>query len=94
MPRRTLSLTLTMCWIAIVCSGATDPFVGKWKLNASKSQLADQMTIQVAGSNRYTLTFSGSGETRSAADGTGSTRNLRDYRVHHRRGGRYLEDRP
>jgi hypothetical protein len=70
MPRRTLSLSLTTCWIAIVCSGATDPFVGKWKLNASKSQLADQMAIQAAGKNSYTLTFSGSAETETvAADG-------------------------
>jgi hypothetical protein len=59
-----------MCWIAIVCWGATDPFVGKWKLNASKSQLADQMAIQAAGKNSYTLTFSGSAETETvAADG-------------------------
>ena len=71
MPRRTLSLTLTMWGIAIVCSGATDPFVGKWKLNASKSQLADQITIQAAGKNMYTLTFSGSSEPETvAADGT------------------------
>jgi len=71
MPRRTLSLTLTVFWIAAVCSGATDPFVGKWKVNASRSHLADQMTIQVAGKNTYTLAFSGSTETETvAADGT------------------------
>ena len=71
MPRRTLSLTLTMCGIAIVCSGATDPFVGKWKLNASKSQLVDQISIQVAGKNKYALAFSGSPDTETvAADGT------------------------
>jgi VCBS repeat-containing protein len=71
MPRRTLLLSLTMCWIAVVCSGAIDPFVGKWKLNASRSQLADQMTIQPAGKNTYTLIFGGSGETETvAADGT------------------------
>ncbi len=71
MPGRTLSLALAVCGIAIVCSGATDPFVGKWKLNASRSWLADQMTIQDAGKNRYTLTFVGTGETETvAADGT------------------------
>ena len=70
MSRRTLSLALTMCWIAIVCSGATDPFVGKWKVNASRSRLADQITIQAAGKNMYILTFSGSVETETvAADG-------------------------
>lgn len=71
MPARTLPLTLTMCWIAIVCSGATDPFIGKWKLNAARSQLADQITIQAAGKNMYILTFTGSVETETViADGT------------------------
>jgi len=71
MPRRTLSLTLTVFWIAAVCSGATDPFVGKWKLNASRSQLVDQIRVEVAGRNVYALTFSGSAETETvSADGT------------------------
>jgi hypothetical protein len=71
MPKRTLPLILTICGAAVVCSGAADPFVGHWSLNASKSAISDQMTIRVAGSNMYTLVFSGSGETETvAADGT------------------------
>ena len=71
MRRRVLSFTLTMCWVAIFCSGATDPFVGKWKLDASRSQLADQITVQAAGRNMFALAFSGSTETeRVTADGT------------------------
>ena len=70
MPNRTLSLALIICWTVSAFAAATDPFVGKWKLNSSRSTLADQMTIQSAGENRYTLTFSGTGETETVvADG-------------------------
>ncbi|HST30822.1 MAG TPA: hypothetical protein VLK27_08295, partial [Chthoniobacterales bacterium] len=45
--------------------------IGKWKLNLSKSKLADQMTITPAGANRYTLTFAGVGDTETlVANGT------------------------
>ena len=36
---------------------ANDPFVGKWKVNPSKSKLNDEMKIEVAGANRYAITF-------------------------------------
>ena len=36
---------------------ANDPFVGKWKVNPSKSKLYDEMKVEAAGANRYTLTF-------------------------------------
>jgi hypothetical protein len=52
-------------------SAETDPFIGKWKLNPSKSKAADQMSIKVAGENRYTLTFGGVGESETVvADGS------------------------
>ena len=71
MPTRTLAFTLISCWAVSAFSAAIDPFVGKWKVNSSKSTLADQMTIQAAGGNKYTLTFVGTGETETvAADGT------------------------
>jgi hypothetical protein len=70
MRRRICLLVVAVCWSAIVCSGATDPFVGKWRLNSSKSSIVDQMSIQAAGNNMYTLAFRGSGETETvAADG-------------------------
>ncbi|HET7453054.1 MAG TPA: hypothetical protein VFL12_09955 [Thermoanaerobaculia bacterium] len=70
MTRGACALTAIVCWTAAVCSGATDPFVGKWTLNASRSAIADQMTIQAAGKDAYTLTFAGSPETETvAADG-------------------------
>ena len=72
------STTISLATIAVLCAGAAplsraadQPFIGKWKLNLSKSKLADQMTIAPAGANRYTLTFAGSGETETlVADGT------------------------
>jgi hypothetical protein len=36
---------------------ANDPFVGKWKVNPSKSKLYDEMKVEVAGPNKYALTF-------------------------------------
>src|SRR5205823_2712046 len=72
------STTISLATIAVLCVGAgplsraaDQPFIGKWKLNLSKSKLADQMTIAPAGANRYTLTFAGVGDTETlVADGT------------------------
>jgi hypothetical protein len=36
---------------------ANDSFVGKWKVNPSKSKLIDEMKVEVAGANRYVFTF-------------------------------------
>jgi len=72
------SITISLTSIAVLCVGvaqlshaADQPFIGKWKLNLSKSKLADQMTIAPAGANRYSLTFAGIGDTETLlADGT------------------------
>jgi len=71
MLRRTIQLLCIVCLIAVTTLAADQTLVGKWKLNLSKSKLADQMTIAPAGANRYTLTFAGIGETETlVADGT------------------------
>jgi hypothetical protein len=71
MTKRTIQLLCFACLIAATSRAADEPLSGKWKLNLSKSKLADQMTIAPAGANRYTLTFAGIGETETlAADGT------------------------
>jgi hypothetical protein len=57
MLRRTIQLLCFGCLIASTSRAADEPFIGKWKLNLSKSKLADQMTIAPAGANRYTLTL-------------------------------------
>jgi hypothetical protein len=36
---------------------AQDPFIGKWKVNPSKSKLNDEMKFEAVGANKYTLTF-------------------------------------
>src|ERR1700739_3312895 len=72
------SATISLAIIAVLCVGAAplsraadQPFIGKWKLNLSKSKLADQMTIAPAGPNPSTLTFAGIGDTETlVADGT------------------------
>jgi hypothetical protein len=49
---------------------ADDPFVGKWKVNPSKSKLIDEMKVEAAGPNRYAITF-GPGEVDTiVADGS------------------------
>ncbi|MGB9473596.1 MAG: hypothetical protein WCE87_00845 [Candidatus Udaeobacter sp.] len=54
--RSLLSLPVVCLTIGTV-SAANDPFVGKWKVNPSKSKLYDEMKVEAAGENRYTFTF-------------------------------------
>jgi hypothetical protein len=51
---------------------ASDPFVGKWKLDPSRSKEIDQMKIEAAGTNRYVFDFGfgGSGTETIVVDGT------------------------
>ena len=66
-----IQLVCFACLIAATSHAADEPLIGKWKLNLSKSKLADQMTIAPVGANRYRLTFAGVGETETpVADGT------------------------
>jgi hypothetical protein len=57
MLNRTLQLLLACCLMTGTLWAADDPFVGKWKVNPSKSMLNDEMKVEVAGANRYTFTF-------------------------------------
>ena len=56
-------LLRSLLWLPVVClaigtsRAADDPFVGKWKVNPSKSKLIDEMKVEAAGENRYTFTF-------------------------------------
>jgi len=49
---------------------ANDPFVGKWKVNPSKSKLYDEVKVEAAGANRYALTFGPGQVDTVVADGT------------------------
>lgn len=53
---------LVACVVTQALWAADDSFVGKWKLNASKSRFPDTMKVAAAGSNKYTFDF-GSGQT-------------------------------
>ena len=99
---RTIQLLCFACVIAATSRAADEPLIGKWKLNLSKSKLADQMTIAPAGTNRYTLTFAGVGDTETlAADGTdqpgvlGSTISItieapNNWKIVRKQGGRVM----
>jgi hypothetical protein len=49
---------------------ASDPFVGKWKVNPSKSKLTDEMKVEVVGENKYAFTFGPGAVDTIVADGT------------------------
>ena len=51
-------LSLLVAFTTIGASwAANDPFVGRWKVNPSKSKLTDQMKVEVVGQNKYAITF-------------------------------------
>ena len=54
---RIFQLLLVTCLTMGTSRAANDPFVGKWKVNPSKSKLNDEMKVEVAGANRYAFTF-------------------------------------
>lgn len=70
MSKRTLLLLLVGCLLTGALWAADDPFVGEWKLNASKSRFPDEMKVASAGTNKYAFDFgAGSAET-ITTDGT------------------------
>ena len=70
MAKRTFPLLLVACLITSALWAANDPFVGKWKLNPSKSRFPDEMKVEAAGENKYTFDF-GAGQTETIlTDGT------------------------
>jgi len=70
MSKRTLCFLTAACLITSSLYAANDPFLGKWKLNPSKSRFPDEMKVTAAGSNKYVFDF-GAGQTETiATDGT------------------------
>jgi hypothetical protein len=70
MPKRILPLLLLIALLTSTSWAANDPFIGKWKLNPSKSQLTDEMKVQAAGPNRYAFDFGGGEAETILVDGT------------------------
>jgi hypothetical protein len=67
---RIFQLLLVACLVTSSVWAANDPFVGKWKVNPSKSELNDEMKVEVAGVNRYSITFAPGQVDTVVADGT------------------------
>lgn len=69
MTLRSLQQLLVACMLTATAAAAADnPFSGTWKMNPSKSVLTDQMKVEAAGPNTYTLIFGNEPET-IVADG-------------------------
>jgi len=69
MPKLRLSIVMAVGLMASTAWAADAPFVGEWKLNPSRSALADQMKVESVGGNRFGFDFGGGIET-VIADGT------------------------
>jgi hypothetical protein len=57
MSRRILRFLLVAFVVTSSVRAANDPFVGKWKVNPSKSTLTDEVKVEAVGANKYTFTF-------------------------------------
>jgi hypothetical protein len=70
MLKRTFELLLVTGLVTGALWAANDPFVGKWKLNPSKSRFPDEMKVTAAGANRYAFDFGGGNPETIVTDGT------------------------
>jgi hypothetical protein len=71
MLKRTVQLLLVASLITTSLRAADNPFVGKWKLNASKSRLPDEMKVKKVSANKYAFAFEGGDYAETiVADGT------------------------
>ncbi len=70
MVSRILRLLLVAGLVTSSAWAAHDPFAGKWKVDPSKSKLNDEMKVEVAGANRYTITFAPGFADTVVADGS------------------------
>jgi len=67
---RISQLLLVACVITSSLWAADDPFVGKWKVNPSRSKLIDEVKVEAVGANKYTFTFGPGQVDTVVADGT------------------------
>ena len=70
MSTRAFQLLLVAWLVAATLWAADDPFVGKWKLDPSKSKLIDYMKVESLGANKYALDLGGGDLETIVADGT------------------------
>lgn len=70
MSKRIFPFLLAACLLAPTLWAANDAFVGKWKLNSSKSRFPDEMKVTAAGANKYAFDFGAGTPEIIVADGT------------------------
>jgi hypothetical protein len=68
MSNHTFQLLLVLRLVTGRSWAANDPFVGRWKLNASKSELTDEMEVESLGANKYALDLGGGATETVVAD--------------------------
>jgi hypothetical protein len=73
MPTRGFRLLLFASLVMGTAWAVNDPFVGTWRIDPSKSTVNDEMKVEVAGANRYTLTFAPGIADTVVADGSDQT---------------------
>jgi hypothetical protein len=69
MLKRVLATLLAACVAASVALAGQSPFIGEWKLDASRSRTPDEMKVESKGGNTYVFDFGGGPET-IVADGS------------------------
>ena len=69
MLKRSLWMLMLIVTAAGLARATEDPFVGKWKLNPSRSKLTDVMKVTEAGDKKFTFDLGGGAET-IIADGS------------------------
>jgi hypothetical protein len=67
--KRRFQLLLVACLATGTLWAASDPLVGKWKLDPSKSKITDLMRVAGAGANKYSLIFNSGDVETVVADG-------------------------
>jgi hypothetical protein len=70
MCKRTSQLLLVICLLTGSAWAASEPFLGDWKLNPSKSKLTDQMKVENVAADKYSFDFGGGSAETIAVDGT------------------------
>jgi len=61
--KRILQMLPVVCFATNMAWAAKSPFIGEWKLDASKSRIPDGMKVQNKGGNKYAFDFGGVVET-------------------------------
>jgi len=70
MSKRTFRFLLVTCLFTGSLYAASDPLIGKWKLNPDKSRFPDEMKVTPSGTNKYVFDFGAVQTETIATDGT------------------------